>query len=173
MKHRHLVSLRRSRIDDHGMQGYVLDVSKELVALQYVYDFNLDGLRLVRRKDITEVRRTQSEEFQQGLLIEEGLESLVPFGVKFDLENWQSVIEQLSPVCPVLIFEDERRSHRQFEIGRVEKITASRVKVRGFSVDASWAKKPTTIPYGALTLIQANNNYINTYQRHFERTAAG
>jgi len=171
MKHRHLVSLRRSEIDDHDIHGYVLDVSKKLVALQYVYDFNLDGLRLVRRKDITEVRRTKADAFHQKLLAAEGLERLVPFGVKFDLENWRSIIQQLEASCPVLIFEDERRSDPQFEIGRVVNVADSQVKVLGFSAIARWAKKPTTIPYAALTCIQANNNYINTYRRHFEKNA--
>jgi hypothetical protein len=171
-RQRHLVSIRRSEIDDYGVQGYILGVSKQLLAVQYVYDFNLDGLLLLSRSDITEVRRTKTDVFQQSLLLADGIERLVPFDVQFNLSNWRSVLQQLAPVCPVLIFESERAKEPLFEIGRLVEVTSSQVEVHGFSGTARWAKETTSIPFSELTCVQANTNYINTYQRYFTRSAA-
>ena len=168
---RHLVSIRRSDIDDYGIQGYILGVSRQLVALQYVYDFNLDGLLLLSRSDITEVRRTKTDEFQQSLLVADGIERLVPFDAQFDLSNWRSVLQQLAPACPVLIFESERAQRPLFEIGRLVEVTSSQVDVHGFSGTARWAKETTLIPYSELTCVQANTHYINEYKRYFAQRA--
>ena len=51
-KQRNLVSIRRGEIDGCSIQGFVLGLSENLVLLQYVYDFHLDGLMLLRTADI-------------------------------------------------------------------------------------------------------------------------
>jgi hypothetical protein len=72
-KKRNLVSIRRSSIDPNSIQGFVVGLSQDLVALEYVYDFQIDGLLVLRRSDITDVRRSKTDEFQQSLLKQEGI----------------------------------------------------------------------------------------------------
>ena len=44
-------------------KGFVLASSAELVVLQYVYDFNLDGLMVLRVADITDIRWSATGRF--------------------------------------------------------------------------------------------------------------
>jgi hypothetical protein len=168
---RDLVSVRRSEIDEHAIQGFVLASSEELVALQYVYDFNLDGLMVLRIADITEVRCSATDKFQKRLLEQEGLIGRVPFGRDLVLDNWRSVISQLSKEYGLMILECEAGEEKDFVIGRVLGTTPTRVQVRHFSGAANWARKPTELKFKEVTSCQVGTNYANVYQRHFERHA--
>jgi hypothetical protein len=68
-KSRQLVSIRRADVDSNAIQAFILGASERLVLLQYVYDFKLDGLLVVRREDISDVQRTATDKFQQSLLV--------------------------------------------------------------------------------------------------------
>ena len=123
-KQRDLVSVRRSEIDSNTIQGFILAASEQLVVLQYVYDFNLDGLMVLRVADISEVRISATDKFQQTLLVQEGLEQRVPFGSAFDLRDWRSVISQFSKKYGLMILECEAGAEKDFVIGRVLKTLA-------------------------------------------------
>jgi hypothetical protein len=87
---RELVSIRRDDINANSIQGFILGFSDELVLIQYVYDFRLDGLMVLRAADITEVTCNATDELQKKLLIAEGLFQQVPFESSFDLRDWKS-----------------------------------------------------------------------------------
>jgi hypothetical protein len=171
-KSRHLVSIHRSEIDENAIHGFILSSSEDLVVLQYVYDFNLDGLMVLRVADITEVRHSTTDKFQKGLLEQEGLMQRVPFGADFDLRNWRSVIAQLSKEYPLMILECEALEEADFAIGRVLKSTQIGVQFQYFSGAANWAEKPEILKFKDITCCQVGTNYINVYQRHFDRQAA-
>jgi hypothetical protein len=171
-KNRNLVSIHRSEIDDHAIQGFVLASSEELVVLQYVYDFNLDGLMVLRVADITEVRCSTTDKFQKSLLEQEGLIQRVPFGAAFDLLNWGSVIAQLSKEYPLLILECEAGEEKDFVIGRVLKTIKTGVQVEYFSGAANWAESPEKLKFKDITCCQVGTNYVNVYQRYFERNSS-
>lgn len=171
-KRRDLVSIRRDEIDEHSIQGFVLASSEDLVVLQYVYDFNLDGLMVLRVADITEVRHSATDKFQKGLLEQERLMQRVSFGADFDLRNWRSVITQLSKDYPLMILECEALEETDFAIGRVLKTTQTSVQFQYFSGAANWAEEAETLKFKDITCCQVGTNYVNVYQRHFERQAS-
>jgi hypothetical protein len=168
-KARALVSVHRSRIDENAIHGFVLASSEELVVLQYVYDFNLDGLMVLRVSDITEVRCSATDKFQKGLLEKEGLIHRVPFGSGFDLRNWRSAIAQLSSRYALMILECEAKDEKDFFIGRVVSTTDTAVRFQHFSGPAKWTRKPAVLKLEDITSCQVDTNYINVYRRHFER----
>jgi hypothetical protein len=170
-EHRDLVSIYREDIDDHSIQGFVLESSQQLVVLQYVYDFHLDGLMVLRVDDISEVEVSATSVFQKGLLAQEGLEDQVPFESRFELQNWRTLISQLAKEHPLMILECEAGEEKDFLIGRVEEITTTGVRFKHFSGAATWADSPVQLKYGDITCCQVGSNYANFYQRHFERNS--
>jgi hypothetical protein len=172
-KKRNLISISRKQIDPNSIQAFVLGHSRELVALQYVYDFNLDGLRVIRAADVTDVRCMATDKFQKRVLMQEGLVQRVPFESVLDLSDWRSVISQLAKEHALMILECEAAKEKDFVIGRVLKTTADEVHIRHFSGTANWEKRPTRLKLSDITSCQVGNNYLNVYQRHFERQADG
>jgi hypothetical protein len=168
---RGIVSIRRKEIDPNEIQGFVLESSEQLVVLQYVYDFHVDGLMVLSRSDISEVRETKTDKFQTRLLKQEGLFEEVPFGNKFEVKGWRSIINQLSRSYPLLILECERGNDQDFVIGRLVKTTSAAAYVQHFTGTGRWLDEPVRVAYQDLTCIQAGSNYLNFYQRYFERNA--
>ncbi len=170
-KQKNLVSIRRSEIDLNSIQGFVLGHSDELVAIQYVYDFNLDGLMVLRVADITDVKNSATNKFQKKLLDQEGLLAKVLFEKKLDLGNWKSAISQLLIENELMVIESEAGEEMNFFIGKVLKVTKLGVQARFFSGAADWTQHAEKIMFKDITCCQVSTNYIKVYERYFERQA--
>jgi len=172
LKTRSLVSIRRRDVDDYGIQGFLVGLSDALLAVEYVYDFQIDGLMVLRRSDITEVRRTATDEFQERLLKKEGIRPGSQTPVSLELDDWSTLIRQLSERCPFMILERELGPSPEFAIGRPVRATAAQVEFQSFSGTGKWWPKTERLKYSQLTCLQVNTRYLGFYQRYFERTGA-
>ena len=168
---RSLISIRRAAVDENKIQGFVLGLSDRLVLLQYVYDFNLDGLMVLRTADISEVTRSKTDELQERLLVDEGLFSRIPFDYSIDLCSWRSAIAGLSGMHPLLILECELLQEPEFAVGRILETGDEEVALKYFTGAANWLDEPVRLRYDDITACQANTNYVNVYQRYFEKNA--
>lgn len=166
---RSLVTIRRSGIDEHSIQAFVLGVGERLVALQFVYDFHLDGLMVLRLEDLTAVECSATDRFQRELLAQEGLMQQVPFAMSFDLRDWRTIIGQLSQAHALMILEREGGSDPDFFIGRVERCSQAAVRLAHFTGVARWQDEPAEIAYADITSCQVGTNYAKTYERYFAR----
>ncbi|NHZ36436.1 hypothetical protein [Massilia rubra] len=170
-KERNLVAVFRSGIDDHSMEGFVLGFSDDLLLFQYIYDFHLDGLMVLRIADITDVTCTATCKFQRELLEQEGLIRQVPFDISLDLRNWQTLLAQLSTMYPLMILECEKLDDPDFIIGQVDQLSEAAVEMQWFSGTGRWDDELATLAFADITSCQVDTNYIKFYQRYFERTA--
>lgn len=173
LQKRSLISVRRKDVDGHSIQGFLVGLSDHLVALEYVCDFQVDGLMVLRRSDITEFRRTATDEFQERLLKKEGIRPGTQQPAPLALEGWRSVIDQVAECHPFMILERELGPAPEFSIGRMLRTTAAQVEFHHFSGVAKWAAKTERLKYSQITSLQVNSRYLRFYQQHFERQDAG
>ncbi len=166
-----MVSLRRDNVAGNAIQGLILGASDNLILLQNVYDFNLDGLMVLRSEDITEVVRSKTDEFHQSLLEAEGVLSEARFEYRIDLTNWQTAISDLRSSYPLMILECELIEEPEFALGEVLEIGRDVVAVRTFDGAAEWSADALELRCEELTSCQVNTNYINFYERYFKRRA--
>ncbi len=164
-----LVSIRRDSIDEYSIQGFVLAVSDELLLIQYVYDFHLDGLMVLRTQDVSDIKCAATNKFQKDLLIAEQLFQRVPFEKSFDVSSWRSILSQLAKQYQLVIVEDAVAPEAEFIIGKLYSVNNSLVSVKYFSGAGDWDETPTELPTNRITSCQVDTNYLNVYQRHFER----
>lgn len=170
LKAKNLVSILRSDVDDYGIQGFLVGLSEDLLAIEYVCDFQIDGLMVLRRSDITEVRRTGTDEFQERLLKKEGIRPGVQSPMPLELGGWKAVIEQISQHYPLMILERELGPSPDFAIGRVLRATEAQVEFHAFTGTGKWSAKSERLKYSQITCLQANSRYLSFYQRYFERS---
>ncbi len=167
MNNQQFVSIYRDKIDDHSIEGFILGVSDELLLLQYIYDFNLDGLMILRLSDITEIKSNETAKFQKQLLIQERIFEKIDFNFKLNIENWKTALTQLLSMFEYFIIEDEEAEEPVFLIGKVLKIGKSDVNFEYFTGTGNWDEKPIKLPFKNITSCQVNSNYLNVYQRYF------
>jgi hypothetical protein len=166
------VSIRRKRIDAHAIEAYVLGVSNQLVALQYEYDFHLDGLMILRITDITEVSSNATGRFRQGLMQAEGMLGAIPFGAPLNLKSWETIIEQFSAFSELLIVESEKPKSEDFILGQFLGISQQTAFFRFLTGTGRWLDEPASIRLKNITCCQVETNYANFYQKHLDRAIA-
>ena len=167
-----LISVRRRNIDDYEIQGFLVGLSENLMALEYVHDFQVDGLMVLRRADITDERRTGTDEFQEKLLRDEGVRSGTQIQSPLKLDEWRSALEHLAETHEYMILERELGPAPEFAIGRPVRITAAQIEFQAFSGTARWYPKTERFKYSQLTSVRINTRYLGFYQRHFARGVA-
>jgi hypothetical protein len=87
--YRDLVTIERANIDENIIQGYILHESDSLVLIYSVFDFYLDGLRVLRKNDITSMTSTDTDKFHAKLLRDEGIYQKVDLSLNYDLRSWK------------------------------------------------------------------------------------
>src|SRR5687767_3899356 len=105
-KHRELVSIGRASVDAYSLQAFILDFSDDLVLVQWVKDFRLDGFLVMRCRDITRCEVTATDRFQRDLLEKEGVLNQVDFHFRAPLSSFESFLAWL-PSGEIVILEDE------------------------------------------------------------------
>ncbi len=168
---RNLISIRREEIGDRRIQAFLLDYSKELILIKYVYDFLLDGLMVLRQSDISEIKSDKTDFLQTQILKDEGIYSKIDFHAKCDLSNWNSVFSTLGSSHRLITIEDENPEYPLFYLGEIREIGAESVSILGFSGAANWDDEVSEIYYEDISCVQLGNNYANVYERYFERNA--
>ncbi|MCU7809659.1 MAG: hypothetical protein KZQ77_00275, partial [Candidatus Thiodiazotropha sp. (ex Notomyrtea botanica)] len=171
MKHE-LVSIRRKKIDSNKIQGFVLDESDKLILLAYIYDFNADGLMVLRKKDISEMKASKTDKFQTQLLQDEGVSEKIDFDAKYNLGSWRKFFVSAKIKHRYFIVEQELLKEPDFAIGTIESIEKSNLTFRYFTGIARWLDDLEKIEYLNITSCQIGNNYLNVYERYFQRQIA-
>lgn len=169
LRRRSLVCVRRNNVDDKCIQGYLVGLSDELLALEHVYDFQVDGLMVLRRADITKVERTATDQFHESLLKTEGVRPKTGLRSPLELDTWMSLLAQFSRDHEYIILQRELGPSPEFAIGRAIRATAAQVELQTFSGDGRWYPKTERWRYSQLTCVQVDNRYLSFYKRHFER----
>lgn len=164
-----LVSIYRDKIDGNQIQGFILGYSEKLILIQYVYDFNLDGLMILRRKDISEISSSKTDLFQTELLKTEDLYSKVNFDISYPLESWAEFLAAANKTHTYFVLEAELKKHPEFVIGKISRLGKNKVEIKSFTGIARWEDDPKKLKYKDISSCQIKNNYANVYERYFER----
>lgn len=168
---KNLVSIRRQEIDGRRIQAFLLDYSDELILVQYVYDFNLDGLMVLRRSDISEIESSKTDILQTQILKDEGLYLKVDFNFKCDVSCWRGVLSTLNSLNRFIIAEDETSDCPMFYLGEIRDIREDSVSILCFSGAANWDDEVSVIYYKDISCVQSGSNYAKVYERCFERNS--
>ena len=165
---RALVSIYREHINDTPIQGFILAHSKKLILLQYVYDFNLDGIMILQRSDVTNIESDESGIFQTQLLKDEGLYAKVDFSKTYDVKNWETVLSTIGSSYQFITLENENPDDYAFMIGKITKLGRKKVFVHEFTCTGTWNEKVSKMSYKNISFFRAGNNYAKVYERYFE-----
>jgi hypothetical protein len=165
-----LVAISRKHLDSHKLQGFPLAYSNALLLLRHVYDFHLDGLLLLRRRDITAIDCRDTDRFQRKLLQTENRLKRTVFQTNHSIGSFRSFLNCLDS-NKIVIIENEAANPKEFFIGRIAALSTEKVDLREFSGAGNWDRENTTIAHQSITCCQVDTNYIKFYSRHFQRSS--
>jgi hypothetical protein len=164
-----LVTIERKRLDPNRLFGSIVAQSPALTLLHYEYDFQFDGFVVIRTKDVTLCKSSESNEYNARLMRREGLWETVPQWVKrLPVGGWHDLLADL--VGKVVIVEDEPRDG--FCIGRLLEANAKHAAVHYFD-GCGRLQEVEIIPYNRITLLRFGDRYSSIHAKYiFPVTAA-
>lgn len=162
----HEVKIKRSKIDSEDLNVIPLAVGQNLVLLQELYDFDLDGYTIIRIKDITSIVMTKSQQFSQHILKEEGILDQIRKSSINSLDNWINVLNELSIQNKNIIVECEDMESSKFFIGKIIAIDKKYFYLLYFNGAGEWDKEPTEILLKDITSLSFDSKYINVISKY-------
>jgi hypothetical protein len=138
--------------------GIVAGFSQEWVLLKSnVVDYVIDGYTILKRVNITEIRRGAEEKFREKILKLKGETVNSPFD--FALTDLSEILNQLEAKFGV--FELQEKAEGKCYIGRLKSITNKELIIYTLSPKGKW-KGQLRFKLNDVRVIQFETDYINS-----------
>lgn len=162
----HEIKIRRSKINADDLNVIPLAIGQNLVLLQDLYDFSLDGYVIIRIKDVTSVVITKSQQFSQFILKEEGILNQIRKPLISSIDTWENVLTELSNLGKNIIVECENIDTSKFFIGKIIALNKESLFILHFNGAGEWDEEPTEILLKDITSISFDSRYINVISKY-------
>lgn len=128
-------------------------------------DFIIDGYRIIRFRDLTEIDY-KGDLYEEILKKEEQLERYpIP---SLRLNCWQTIFEDLYNIGKNIIIENEsiNEEESEFAIGSILHVYKNSIHFRHFDADGIWQDDPLIIPYSKITTVTFGSRYVDLFSKY-------
>jgi len=144
--------------------GIVFDQTDDLVLMSDTNDFDYDGLIVLRKNDISEIKHTDNERFVTHILEQEGLrENWLErrAAMNISLAPLQQLLEQVQALGLPIIAECRYKGDDIFQVGPIHSVTEEHLKIQYFNANGEYDLKPTLAELDAITFLRIDSPYAN------------
>ncbi|MDJ0522519.1 MAG: hypothetical protein QNJ90_10670 [Planctomycetota bacterium] len=165
------VRLTRPLLAGQHTHGFVLALSDELVLMSQFHDFYSEGAVVLRLKDISGLRSGEFERCFEKMYRAEGLLDAVGLSVMPPLDDMRTLTRWLRDTrTPAIIeqevFEGGDEEDELFLLGYVTDVGEGDVWIRHFDATGVWEEEDDFIELDAITSVQLEAPYLETWLRH-------
>lgn len=149
--------------------GYVLEQDKQFVLMLTNYDFSYDGITVIRKADITEIKRTENEKFFQKVMEKEGLKKELferKEFLNFHLASYEEIFQTIQEMNIPVIIEAKYGADDRFQIGPVASYNKKQVKINYFNARGEYDLKPVSCKYKEITHLKIDSPYANLFYKY-------
>lgn len=165
MEEKRLCAINRDMIDELTTYCFPVAMSEKLVLLANVYDFNIDGYKIIRTQDITEVFCEDAEDFNEMIIRKEGI--LDNFAPKpLDVSGIKTVLNHFLKNSQNIIIQCEGYDESLFYVGVLKAVNKNDIELKTFDGCGVWDKEITRIPYKKITCISYESRYLNILSKY-------
>ena len=150
-------------------EGLVFEQNDEFILMSDSTDFFYDGLVILRKKDVSEIRHSDNERFIQHIMENEGwIKSTFEYKskIRIQLRTLPEVLTQLKELGIAIIIECKYGDNDIFQIGPVNEVTKEFVKLDYFNAKGEYDLKPTFAKLEEITHIKVDSPYANIFQKY-------
>ena len=128
-------------------------------------DFILDGYTISRFRDVEKVEIKDDKCLE--IIIAEGVidKIVVP---DLNLTDWYSVFVSLQSMNKNIIVEKEDQDDDEciFAIGRIDRVTKTKVYFKHFDANGIWEEELWEIPFTEITSVSFGTRYVETFSKY-------
>ncbi|PTR00819.1 hypothetical protein C8P68_10146 [Mucilaginibacter yixingensis] len=165
-----LVKLIR-KIDNNieGSNGYILGFSDDLILIQNVIDFDIDGYSVFPTNQIDKIRFNRSDKYFNKMMQWEKLSDTININYQIRLNNWRAAFSSLKENNLKVIVECESSALDTFTIGSITKVGTTYVYVKHFDATGLIDEEETSIDYASISKVTFDSRYINIFSKYLRR----
>jgi hypothetical protein len=163
-----LIKVERSFKEERlPVSGFLLKVSKEFLLMQREADFRLDGYSIIPKPRFDSIRNNKFNKARKRILKKEGVTKR-QYGIAHDIDltDWRGIFKSLKKHDCHVIVECEDMEEPLFLIGPIKKINKKSVSVQNYDPTGLLDKKPSTVDYESITIIQFDERYTNVFRKY-------
>ena len=166
IKQRKQVYISRTKLKDEHMSAIPAKISRQLLLVQYLLDFHVDGFKVIRLSDLTDIRRNEIEIFHDEIMEKEGLlDTLYVPDVAID--DWKDFFASIMKMDKMVAVSLERKEKgRSFFLGKVKKVKEKSIQLLYMDVYGDYEEKTTKICYKDITLVDFDDRYSEMYDKY-------
>lgn len=162
-----LCAVNRDMIDYLSIYGYPVAITKNLVALRFVYDFVPDGIKIVRTQDVTEVFCGEAENFNDKIIKAENAQ-LDLSAPQVSLGSVKALCADLQKSGQIVAIDCEGYEESRFYVGKIVETLDKQARVLCFDGLGVWDKSPIEIDYKQMTCIGIGSRYVKTISKYLK-----
>ena len=161
-------------VDENGneitdFEGFIIEESEKYILMSDMFDFYYNGLVVLRKRDIYEIRCSDNEKFFKYMLDKEKITDAIfekRNQIDFKLGSFKEMFESLQRLGIPIIIECDYGTKDRFIIGPVSDFDNKKVKINYFNSRGVYDLKPVVAKYKDITFIKIDSPYANIFFKY-------
>lgn len=160
----HEITIWRGKIEDNSIDCVPIAVGRDLLLIQYLYDFQIDGYKILRIKDITCIRSGKHERHSERILKEEGVFDCIHKPNIDDADSWSQMFSELMVLGKYIVVQCE--NFGDMYIGQVVEVAKTSLSMRYFDFFGIWNEETAKVLYKDITMVSFDDRYSTIISRY-------
>lgn len=155
-----------------NFNGIIFAQNDDFVVMNDMFDFNFDGFVVVKKSDVSEIKRTENEVFFDKIIESEGLKNIIEdkyTELNFPLGNFPEMFEFLRIKGKPIIIQNLYDGKDTFQIGPINKIEKKKVFIDYFNSRGEYDMKPVSSKFKDITYFRIESPYANMFFKYARR----
>lgn len=160
------VTIEWEEVDDEPITAIPIMISDQLLLIHYLYDFFMDGYKVLCRSDITKIRRGEIEEFHDQIMYKEGISNLLRTP-NVSISSWNDFFSAMVNENRLIDISLEKvQNEKSFFVGKVRSAKKNFLELQEIDVLGNYEREITKLFYKDITLVSFGNRYSELLDKY-------
>ena len=149
--------------------GFIFEHNRDFILMSDMNDFNYEGLIVLRKSDISEIKHKGKIKFFHKMLKKEKIKKRIfkrRAQIDFGLDTMHNMMKQLKKLQIPIICEHLYKKDELFQIGTIQKVGKKKAEIKYFNVLGKFDFKPSIAKYKSITYIRIDSPYANIFYKY-------
>ena len=155
-----------------SFEGVIFEQNEKFILMCDTHDFDYDGLIILRKKDISKIRRSEFDKFVDMVLEKEDLKPQFIHNyteLDFHLGTWSKMFGALQIMEKAVIVDMLYGEDELFQLGSVSKVKPNSVVIDYISASGKYDLKPVVAKFKEITCVRIDSKYADLYYKYAKR----
>jgi hypothetical protein len=152
-----------------NFSGIIFNQNESFILMSDFNDFNFDGFVIIRKSDVSEIRKSENETFIDQILNKEGIKNEIlnkSKSLDFLLSDFKEMFVDLEQKGKAIIIERLYEKESKFHIGPISKVEKKKVFINYFSAKGEFDLIPLVSKFKEITYFRIESPYANLYHKY-------